>query len=105
MLFKIKYIVILVLFLAGCSYSKCYQMGNEFNDLSICIVDDRTLQNKFNEYINKGYSRLPKGNDNLLVDGFYIPSENTIYCIKRVDSLLHELWHASGHLEEPYWEK
>lgn len=97
------FIYTLLLLLCGCSYTfpcDTYNMGNK---LTIKVCSQKSVQKQFEWYMNNGYTNYT--NKPGQVVGFYVRSVNTIYTIKDFDVLLHELYHFSGNLKEPYWEE
>jgi len=105
-----------IVFLAGCLLalllgpvgcalleSKRYHEEHVVTNLTVVLMDQKTLQNKWREIAKKSPSKrvsIPAGPDQTLtvdstVRGFFDFSTNTIYCPKlNFEVCGHELFHA-----------
>jgi hypothetical protein len=91
-------IALLLLTITGCTTSsfKTYDMG----DLKVHVGSQRAVTREYSKLVNSGYTN-PRKVDESTVVGFCKLNSNEIYTIRDFDVLLHELWHAQGHKEEP----
>lgn len=92
-----KYVILLTILLTGCTSSfRTYDMGN----LKVHVGSQHAISRKYGELVSNGYVNPRKVNSSDVV-GFCKLDSNEIYTIRDFDVLLHELWHAQGHKEEP----
>jgi len=84
-------------FLVSCASThefKTYEMGQDFNNLKICVGPLFAVDKKYQEITGDWHSFTK-------VAGFYHKKDHTIYTIEEFYILLWGAWRASGRSGEP----
>lgn len=96
------FIMLIGLLLIGCSFQRCYEMG----EYKICVTDTVTLEKEFKNFSKMGYSilytRSTGGVNPGVLTSFSIKDRQILYCVEDIHVMLLQQWLLEND-ECPYW--